>query len=361
MIKLPDNLLPRRADINSYPRIFSLVSIPLRLTSNGFNDNKTRYTITSGGIDLELLSASSKVQLPTGHLGRVALAYISSKIIRQQLGVIKSLRSLGWQNRSDEWKREHIDEIQFRLPSLSMITKEMLGIKRKPSTKEKELCHKQLIAVLRMGITLTTNEEFHSYYEFPNYQFFLTKEVFISKRETNKNYVVFTKEGYMMFLSYVVPIIYDDFIKLTAIEQDLLVYLIRKTQNPKLQTNEFKNETKLNCVIKVENIVKQIFNVDKGYKNYARCKNKIYEAYKNLINLYYPQTLAYCLFWNKDDETLTIGYCKDPVNTEEQKKKLVENRLKYSLIKTIENYKKQAPYKKAYYERKALEVNTNER
>ena len=314
-----------KTDINSFPVILSYASIPLRKDSKGFSDDGRRYTINAGGVDLELIAGSKIYPIPTGKIGRSVFAYIASKVVRQEFRrIVKNYFS------SEQEALKRIEQIQFSLRSLTEITKEILNLDRTPSNRERNQVYEQLCGVLNLGIVYTPIPNLN-YYDFPNERFFLTKQFNISKLKNGNNYIIFTCDGFKFFFRYVIPIVYKDYIELNSIEQDLYVYLIRKTRFPeKLEPTKSTIES-LRKEIKVNHIVKQIFNCNFADKHYKDNEDKLHNAYKNIIQKF--PDFFWGAMWNEIRHTLMILPNKnDPAHIEGQKQILIDNRFKASLI-----------------------------
>lgn len=298
-------------DSGAFPMLFTFVSLPYRTDSPGFSDDHTRYIVKTEGVQLELFSAASNFQIPTGKTGRNVLAYLSSKIIRKQFynlvnkNVIK-LKEKGFKNINininDEIDRliYNIEDIKFVLPNITDLTVALFNYK---SSKNVKKCYDYVNSVFRMGISATVSTRLENL-KIPNKQFVISKELYFNLRnKKDKNYVILTTDG-IKFILNSIPIPYEDYITLDAVEQDLLTILLRKTHNPRLIDKMKTARMKLHSLgdrlyedgekilaearqeIEYAWLVKQIFNIDTTNHNYPRYKEKIINALNNLMKRY---------------------------------------------------------------------------
>lgn len=312
-------------NLGSYPILFTFVSLPYRADSPGYYDGNTRYVIEAGAVKLELFSSSVDIQIPSGKIARTLLAYISSKVVRGQFFYylkknIDTLKNRGLNyNASDEYYRliHNISQYRFYFPNITDICEDIFGYKSSTNTKK---CYDSLNAILRMGISATVDARLKNIHV-PNKQFVICQEVLLlnSGCKKSKNYAVLTTDG-IQFLLNSVPVPFDEYKNLDAIEQDLLTILLRKSYNPTLRSNYSNAISEINGILREENytdltssgkadkiisnarkqinysfLVRQIFNVDSSHKHYSRYKNKIIVALENLRERYKDSEFANCV------------------------------------------------------------------
>ena len=317
-------------DIGVYPQLFTFVSLPYRAKCKGLNETGNRYVIHTEAIKLELVSSEASIAIPTGRVGRLVFAYLSSKIVKKQFGVffneyMDQQRRKGeviTKQEAEEIVIKNISDYTFSLPNITFISKELFGYKAGKYTKE---TLNAIIGILRMVISATSSKPIKNLY-IPNHQFTIATESYISSQtntnetDVSRNTFRLTSDGLKLLLQNAVPICFEEYKEFNPIEQDLLVIFLRKTHNPQLiekrklalwNMSSLKNDN--NFATNGENLlkqarqtinyswlVKQIFNVDTSDTHYSRYKESLLNAWETLTKKYSDTDFSFCVSPNDE-------------------------------------------------------------